>query len=327
MRAVLCKEHGPPESLVVDEAPSAPVGENDVRIGIHACGVNFPDTLIIQGKYQIQPDLPFSPGSEVAGEVLEVGSGVSHLNVGDPVMSLTGWGGFAEEVVIGADRVLPMPSSMDYITAAGFPMVYGTSYHALKQRANLAAGETLLVLGASGGVGLAAVELGKAMGARVIAAASSDDKLQVAKEHGADELVNYSEGSLKDQVKALTDGKGADVIYDPVGGEACEQALRCINWNGRLLIIGFASGTIPKIPGNLPLLKGSSVVGVFWGDFVRRQPQDNAKNFQELFAMHAEGKLKPHVWKTYPLDQAGDALNALLSRKATGKIVLTTGRG
>lgn len=326
MRAVLCKEHGPPESLVVDEAPRAAVGENEVRIGIHACGVNFPDTLIIQGKYQIQPDLPFSPGSEVAGEVLEVGSGVQHLNVGDPVMSLTGWGGFAEEVVIGADRVLPMPASMDYVTAAGFPMVYGTSYHALKQRANLASGETLLVLGASGGVGLAAVELGKAMGARVIAAASSAEKLEVAREHGADELVNYAEGSLKEQVKALTDGKGADVIYDPVGGEACEQALRCINWNGRLLIIGFASGTIPKIPANLPLLKGSSVVGVFWGDFVRRQPQDNAKNFQELFAMHGEGKLKPHVWKTYPLERAGEALNALLSRQATGKIVLTTGR-
>ncbi|MDN3519669.1 NADPH:quinone oxidoreductase family protein [Aquisalimonas lutea] len=326
MRAVLCKEHGPPESLVVDEAPSAAVGENEVRIGIHACGVNFPDTLIIQGKYQIQPDLPFSPGSEVAGEVLEVGSGVQHLNVGDPVMSLTGWGGFAEEVVIGADRVLPMPASMDYVTAAGFPMVYGTSYHALKQRASLAAGETLLVLGASGGVGLAAVELGKAMGARVIAAASSADKLEVAREHGADELVNYAEGSLKDQVKALTDGKGADVIYDPVGGEACEQALRCINWNGRLLIIGFASGTIPKIPANLPLLKGSSVVGVFWGDFVRRQPQDNARNFQELFALHGEGRLKPHVWKTYPLERAGEALNALLSRQATGKIVLTTGR-
>lgn len=326
MRAVLCKEHGPPESLVVDEARSAAVGENEVRIGIHACGVNFPDTLIIQGKYQIQPDLPFSPGSEVAGEVLEVGSGVQHLNVGDPVMSLTGWGGFAEEVVIGADRVLPMPASMDYVTAAGFPMVYGTSYHALKQRANLAAGETLLVLGASGGVGLAAVELGKAMGARVIAAASSADKLEVAREHGADELVNYAEGSLKDQVKALTEGKGADVIYDPVGGEACEQALRCINWNGRLLIIGFASGTIPKIPANLPLLKGSSVVGVFWGDFVRRQPQDNARNFQELFALHGEGRLKPHVWKTYPLERAGEALNALLSRQATGKIVLTTGR-
>ncbi|WP_290648642.1 NADPH:quinone oxidoreductase family protein [Aquisalimonas sp.] len=326
MRAVLCKEHGPPESLVVEAVASAPVGESDVRIGIHACGVNFPDTLIIRGKYQIQPELPFSPGSEVAGEVLEVGSGVQHLKVGDPVISLTGWGGFAEEVVIGADRVLPMPPSMDYVTGGGFPMVYGTSYHALKQRAGLAAGETLLVLGASGGVGLAAVELGKAMGARVIAAASSGEKLQVAKEHGADALVNYAEDSLKDTVKELTDGKGADVIYDPVGGEACEQSLRCINWNGRLLIVGFASGAIPKIPANLPLLKGSSVVGVFWGDFVRRQPQDNARNFQELFALHAEGKLKPHVWKSYPLEQAGEALNALLSRKATGKIVLTTDR-
>jgi NADPH:quinone reductase len=322
MRAVICKEYGPPESLVVGELETRPVGENDVRIGVHACGVNFPDTLIIQGKYQFKPEMPFAPGSEVAGEIMEVGSNVSNLKVGDRVMAMVGHGGFAEEVVIGAERVMPMPEGVSYEVAAGFPMVYGTSYHALKQRGQLQPGETLLVLGASGGVGLAAVELGKAMGARVIAAASSDEKLQLAKEHGADELVNYSNGSLKEQVKALTDGKGADVIYDPVGGDFFDESLRCINWNGRLLVVGFASGRIPQAPANLPLLKGSSIVGVFWGDFVRRQPKDNMQNFMELFAFLKEGKIRPHVSATFSLQEAPQALNHLLSRKATGKVVV-----
>ncbi len=322
MRAVICKEYGPPESLVVGELETPAVGENDVRIGVHACGVNFPDTLIIQGKYQFKPEMPFAPGSEVAGEILETGAQVRNLNVGDRVMAMVGHGGFAEEVVIGAERVMPMPDDMSYEVAAGFPMVYGTSYHALKQRGQLQPGETLLVLGASGGVGLAAVELGKAMGARVIAAASSDEKLQVAREHGADELLNYANGSLKEQVKALTNGKGADVIYDPVGGDYFDECLRCINWNGRLLVVGFASGRIPQAPANLPLLKGSSIVGVFWGDFVRRQPKDNMQNFMELFAFLKEGRIRPHVSATFQLEEAPQALNHLLSRKATGKVVV-----
>lgn len=323
MRAMICKEYGPPESLELGTLPRPELEANEIRIRVQACGVNFPDTLIIQGKYQIQPPMPFAPGGEVAGDVIEVGSSVKNLKVGDRVMALTGFGGFAEEAVTTADRAIPMPDGMDYITASGFSMVYGTSYHALVQRGQLKAGENLLVLGASGGVGLAAVEIGKALGARVIAAASSAEKLQVAKEHGADELINYSTEDLKDRANELTGGKGADVIYDPVGGDAFDQCLRAINWGGRLLVIGFASGRIPKAPANLPLLKGSSIVGVFWGAFVGRDPQTNFANFQHLFELYAEGKLKPHVCKTYPLEQAADALNDLLERRVTGKVVLT----
>jgi len=327
MRAMICKEYGPPESLVLGELPRQPLGPQDVRIKVHACGVNFPDTLIIQGKYQLKPEMPFAPGGEVAGEVIEVGEKVSNLKVGDRVMALTGYGGFAEEAVTQAFRAIPIPEGMDYVTAAGFSMVYGTSYHALVQRGQLKAGENLLVLGASGGVGLAAVEIGKALGARVIAAASSPEKLQVAKEHGADELIDYSKEDLKERVKELTGGNGADVIYDPVGGDAFDASLRCINWNGRILIVGFASGRIPQMPANLPLLKGSSVVGVFWGAFVGRDPKTNFENFQHLFQLHAEGKIKPHVCRTYPLEQAADALNDLLARRVTGKVVLTPQAG
>ncbi len=326
MRAVLCKEYGPPESLVVEDVASPEVGPREVKIGVHACGVNFPDTLIIQGKYQFQPDMPFSPGGEIAGEILEVGAEVNEYRVGDRVIAMTGWGGFAEEVVTEAARIMPLPQSMDYVTGSAFPMTYGTSYHALVQRADLQAGETLLVLGASGGVGLAAVELGKVMGARVIAAGGNDEKLAVAREHGADELVNYNTEKLKDRVKELTGGKGADVIYDAVGGDAFDQAIRCINWNGRLLVVGFASGRIPELPVNLALLKGCQVVGVFWGSFVAREPQTNARNFKELFTLHAEGKIRPHISATYPLDEAAQALNDMLQRKVVGKAVLTTGR-
>ncbi|RFA26186.1 NADPH:quinone oxidoreductase [Alkalilimnicola ehrlichii] len=326
MRAVVCRELGPPESLTVGELEPAPLNKNEVRIAVHACGVNFPDTLIIQGKYQFKPDLPFAPGSEVAGEIIEVGESVSNCKVGDRVMALTGWGGYAESVTIGAERVLPLPPGMDYVTAAGFPMTYGTSMHALVQRGRLQEGETLLVLGAAGGVGLAAVELGKALGARVIAAASSADKLAIAKEHGADEVINYQEENLKERVKELTDGKGADVIYDPVGGDAFDAAMRAINWKGRLLVVGFASGRIPELPVNLALLKGCEVVGVFWGSFVGREPEKNAENFKRLFGYYAQGKIKPHVCATYPLEDAPKALNDMLQRKAVGKIVITTGR-
>lgn len=326
MRAVLCKEYGPPETLVVEDVPSPKPGKGQVKIGVHACGVNFPDTLIIEGKYQIKPEMPFSPGSEVSGEILEIGEGVSDYKPGDRVIGMTGWGGFAEEVVADTKRIMPLPESMDYLTGAGFAMTYGTSYYALKQRGRLMPGETLLVFGASGGVGLAAVEIGKAMRARVIAGASTDEKLQVAKEHGADELLNYSKEKIRERVKELTDGKGADVIYDPVGGDAFDEAMRCINWDGRLLVIGFTSGRIPQAPANLILLKTISVVGVFWGNFTARDPKTNAENFQQLFRWHAEGKLKPLISAQYPLEKAADALHAILQRKVTGKVVLTPSR-
>lgn len=324
MKAVLCKAFGPAETLVLEEIASPVIKKNEILLDVHAAGVNFPDTLIIEGKYQFKPPFPFSPGGEAAGVVSEVGEKVSHLKVGDRVMALTGWGSFAEQVAVPGYNVLPIPPSMDFNIAAAFSMTYGTSMYALKQRANLQPGETLLVLGASGGVGLAAVEIGKAMGARVIAAASSADKLAVAKAAGADELINYSEASLKDEIKRLTDGNGADVIYDPVGGDLFDQAVRAIAWNGRLLVVGFASGRIPELPVNLALLKGAAVVGVFWGSFAQRQPQDNAANFQQLFSWYAEGKLKPLVSQVYPIEQAAQAINDLGQRKAVGKVVVQT---
>jgi NADPH:quinone reductase len=322
MKAVLCKAFGPAETLVLEEIASPEAKKNEVLLQVHAAGVNFPDTLIIEGKYQFKPPFPFSPGGEASGVVTAVGEKVSHLKVGDRVMALTGWGSFAEEVAVPGYNVMPIPASMDFASAAAFGMTYGTSMHALKQRGNLQPGETLLVLGASGGVGLAAVEIGKAMGAKVIAAASSAEKLEVAKAAGADELINYSESNLKDEVKRLTGGQGADVIYDPVGGDLFDAAIRSIAWNGRLLVVGFASGRIPELPVNLTLLKGAAVVGVFWGSFAQRQPQDNAANFQQLFAWHAEGKLKPLVSQTFPLAQAAEAINTLGQRKAVGKVVV-----
>ncbi|MDV3442568.1 NADPH:quinone oxidoreductase family protein [Pseudomonas otitidis] len=323
MKAVLCKAFGPAETLVLEEVASPEPKKNEVLIDVHAAGVNFPDTLIIEGKYQFKPPFPFSPGGEAAGTVAAVGEKISHLKPGDRVMVLTGWGSFAEQVAVPGYNVMPIPKGIDFNSAAAFGMTYGTSMHALKQRANLQPGETLLVLGASGGVGLAAVEIGKAMGARVIAAASSDEKLEVAKAAGADLLINYSTSSLKEKVKELTGGQGADVIYDPVGGDLFDEAIRSIAWNGRLLVVGFASGRIPELPVNLALLKGAAVVGVFWGSFAQRQPQDNLANFQQLFAWHAEGKLKPLVSQTFPLKRAAEAINALGQRKAVGKVVVT----
>lgn len=322
MKAVLCKTLGPARDLVLENATSPVPKKNEILLDVHAAGVNFPDTLIIEGKYQFQPPLPFSPGGEAAGVISAVGEKAGSFKVGDRVMALTGWGAFAEQVAVPFYNVMPIPEHMDFATAAAFGMTYGTSMHALKQRGQLQPGETLLVLGASGGVGLAAVEIGKAMGARVIAAASSAEKLAIAKAAGADELINYSQASLKDEIKRLTGGQGADVIYDPVGGELFDQAVRGLAWQGRLLVVGFASGTIPQMAANLVLLKGAAVLGVFWGAFAQRQPEDNAANFRQLFAWHAEGKLKPLVSKTYPLAEAGAAIEALAQRKAVGKLVV-----
>lgn len=324
MKAVLCKEYGPPDSLVLAEVEPLKPGKGQVVIGVKACGVNFPDTLIIQGKYQFKPPLPFTPGGEVAGIVKEVGEGVEHVQVGEHVIAFTGWGGFAEEVAADAAKVIKMPPDMDFATAAAFTLVYGTAHHALKDRAQIKPGETLLVLGAAGGVGLAAVELGKVMGAHVIAAASSAEKLAVCQQHGADELINYSTEDLKERVKALTRGKGVDVIFDPLGGNYSEAALRSIAWNGRMLVIGFAAGDIPRIPLNLTLLKGCSIVGVFWGSFTEREPQRNQEHLQELLTWFAQGKLKPHISATYSLEQAADALNDVMNRKVKGKVVLVT---
>lgn len=323
MKALLCKQWGPPESLVVEDQPTPDIGADDVLIDVHAAAVNFPDSLIIEKKYQIQPELPFAPGGELAGVIAAVGNNVSNVAVGDDVIAFTGYGAFAEQVATSASRVIPMPKGIDHVTASAFVMTYGTTYHALADRAALADGETLLVLGASGGVGLAAIELGKAMGARVIAAASSADKLAVCVEHGADDTINYAEENLKDAIKQRTDGRGVDVVYDPVGGEHTEAALRGCAWRGRLLVIGFASGEIPKPPLNLALLKGASIVGVFWGDFVAREPKNNAADLKALFTMLAEGKLRPHISGTYPLARGGEAIAALASRKVSGKLVIT----
>jgi NADPH2:quinone reductase len=324
MKAVLCKEYGPPESLVLEDVEPLKPGTGQVVISVKACGVNFPDTLIIQGKYQFKPPMPFSPGGEVAGVVKEVGEGVDTVKVGDRVIAFIGWGGFAEEVLTDATRLIPMPGGMDFTDAAAFVMTYGTSHYALKDRAQLKPGETLLVLGAAGGVGLAAVEIGKVMGARVIAAASTDEKLAVCKQHGANEVINYATGDLRVRVKELTGGEGVDVVYDPVGGNYSEAALRSIAWGGRHLVIGFTAGEIPRIPLNLPLLKSCSIVGVFWGSFMEREARHYQENIQELLSWFTQGKLKPHISATYPLEQAAQALNDVMSRKVKGKVVLLT---
>lgn len=322
MKAVLCKAFGPADTLVVEDVSSPEIKKNEVLLDVHAAGINFPDTLIIEGKYQFKPPFPFSPGGEASGVISAVGEKVSHLKVGDRVMALTGWGSCAEQIAVPAYNILPMPDAMDFTTAAAFSMTYGTAIHALKQRGALQAGETLLVLGASGGVGLAAIEIGKAMGARVIAAASSAEKLEVARQAGADELINYQDEDIRERLKTLTKGQGVDVVIDPVGGDLFETVFRSIAWNGRMLVIGFASGTIPSLPANLPLLKGAAVIGVFWGSFAQRQPQDNVANFEQLFAWYAEGKLKPLVSQTFALEDTAQAINTLAARKAVGKLVI-----
>jgi NADPH:quinone reductase len=322
MRAVLCKTYGPPESLVIEDVPSLRPEPGEVVVAVKAASVNFPDVLIIQNKYQLKPPLPFSPGSEIAGVVESVGERVTNVKAGDRVMAITGYGAFAEEVRVESRRVLPLPIGMDFPSAAAFGLTYATAEHALVDRAALKAGELLLVLGAAGGVGLAAIEIGKALGARVIACASTADKLAVCRAHGADDTINYASEDLRERIKALTDGNGPDVIYDPVGGPYTEPALRSIAWRGRLLVVGFAAGDIPKIPLNLPLLKGGSIVGVFWGEYTRREPQRFAESMHRLDRWYAEGRLKPHISETFPLERAADALTRMADRKVTGKVVL-----
>ena len=322
MKAVLCKAYGPVESLVVDDVPAPRAGPKQVVVSVRAAGVNFPDALMVQGKYQLKPELPFSPGGELAGVVREVGEGITHVKPGDEVAALTMHGAFAEEVVVAADRVVPLPKGTNLEIAACLMLAHGTSYHALKDRARLQPGETLLVLGASGGVGLAAVELGKIMGARVIAAASSEEKLAVCREYGADATINYSTEDLKERAKELTQGRGVDVIYDPVGGAYSEPALRTMAWGGRFLVIGFANGEIPKIPLNLTLLKGCSIVGVFWGEFTRREPKLNTANIRQLVEWLQDGTIKPRISARYPLARTAQALRDVLDRKVTGKVVI-----
>lgn len=323
MKAVLCKQYGPPDSLVVEELPSPHPGPGEVVISVKAASVNFPDVLIIQNRYQFKPPLPFSPGSELAGVVKEVGADVRQFRPGDRVMAFTTYGAFAEEVKTEATRLVPMPEAMDFPTGAAFLLTYGTSDHALRDRGALKAGEALLVLGAAGGVGLAAVEIGKALGARVIACASSEEKLAVCRAHGADATIDYAAEDLRERIKALTEGRGVDVVYDAVGGPYSEPAFRSLAWRGRHLVVGFAAGEIPKLPLNLALLKGASLVGVFWGDFTRREPRAFAESLAQLGRWYAEGKLRPHVSQTLPLAKAAQALELMAARQVKGKVVLT----
>jgi len=323
MRAVLCKELGGPEKLEVAEVPSPPLGAGQVRIEIHAAGVNFADTLLVAGQYQDRPPLPFIPGMEVGGIVRDVAAGVSNVKPGDRVLASVGRGGYAEEVVAEAEIVHRIPDAMDFVTAAGFPVAYSTSHGAFEWRARLRPGETVLVLGASGGVGLTAVEIAKAMGATVIAAAGGAEKLAVAKRAGADHLIDYTSEDLRERMKAITGGRGADVVYDPVGGDAFDQSLRSIAWEGRIIVIGFAAGRIPQIPANLVLVKNIDVIGFFWGSYRRHKPELMGQSFQQLFRWFEQGKLKPHVSHRLPLTQVAEALGLLKTRKSTGKVVLT----
>jgi len=323
MKAIVCKTHGPPESLVLEEVPAPEAGPGEVVVRVKAASLNFPDVLIIQNKYQFKPPLPFSPGSELAGVVKAVGAGVERFQPGQRVMAFTTYGAFAEEVKTEASRLVAIPEGMTFETAAAFLLAYGTSDHALRDRGALRAGETLLVLGAAGGVGLAAIEIGKALGARVLACASSAEKLAVCREHGADAAIDYSREDLRERVRALTDGRGPDVVYDAVGGAYSEPAFRSIAWRGRHLVVGFAAGEIPRLPLNLALLKGASVVGVFWGDFARREPARLAESVRQLGEWHAAGKLRPHVSRTFPLARAPEALRLMAERRVTGKVVLT----
>ncbi|HKF74455.1 MAG TPA: NADPH:quinone oxidoreductase family protein [Stellaceae bacterium] len=326
MRAVLCREFGPIERLEVAELPAPAIEPGSVRVAVHAIGVNFADLLVVQGKYQEKPQLPFSPGFEIAGLITELGAGVDGLRVGERVLGTMEHGAYADEAVLPADRVLAIPASMDLATAAGFPVAYGTSHGALDWRARLRAGETLLVLGAAGGVGLTAVEIGKAMGATVIAVASGAAKLEVALRQGADHLIDYSRENLRARIKEITGGRGPDVIYDPVGGDAFDQCLRSIAWEGRIIVIGFAGGRISQIPANLVLVKNCDVIGFYWGSYRSHKPAQVRQSFKMLLSWYEAGRLKPHVSHTLDLAHAGRALALLAERKAMGKVVLTTGR-
>ena len=322
MKAVVCKNWGAPETLEIMDLPDLTPNFGEVTIKVKAAGVNFPDVLIIQNKYQFKPELPFTPGSELSGEVLAVGDGVTHLKKGDKVIAFIGYGAFAQQVIAPANAVMPMPPGMDFDTAAAITLTYGTSHHAIVDRAQLKEGETMLVLGAAGGVGLAAIEIGKALGAKVIAAASTDEKLEICRQHGADILINYSNTDLREAIKEATNGKGPDVIYDPVGGTYTEPAFRSIAWRGRYLVVGFANGEIPKLPLNLMLLKGASLVGVFWGEFAKREPKHNLAAMKELMGWLNQGKINPHISARYALNETAQALKDMAARKVTGKIVI-----
>ncbi len=328
MKALLSTRPGPPETLEYADTPDPVAGEGEVVIAVKAAGVNFPDVLIIEDKYQFKPERPFAPGGEVAGVIESVGPGVTHVKVGQRVIGSLGWGGYAEKVKAPADRVLPIPDNMPFDEASAFILTYGTSYYGLKDRGQLKEGEALLVLGAAGGVGVAAIELAKAMGARIVGAVSSEEKATFAKEAGADATVIYPTGPFaKEQSKALAESfkqatnGGADVIYDAVGGDYCEPALRAMNWNGRYLVIGFPAG-IPTPPLNLTLLKSISIVGVFWGASTAREPKLHEQNVRDLFKFYSEGKIRPRVSAHYPLKDGGKAIRALSDRKATGKLVV-----
>lgn len=324
MRAVVAEKISEPEDLQVVELPSPVPGPGEIRIDVKAAALNFADTLIIAHKYQLRPEFPFSPGFEVAGQVSAVGSEVSDFRAGDRVIATMDYGAYSEQVVVEAFLAHPFPEAMGFATAASFPVAYGTSYLGLLRRTHIAPGETVLVHGAAGGVGLAAVEIAKAAGARVIASAGSDAKCQIALDHGADEAINYAEGPFRDRVKGLTSGAGADVIYDPVGGDVFDQSLRCVNWGGRILVVGFAAGRIPDIPANLLLVKSCAAIGVFWSSHRRREPMTLREDYRQLFQWWGEGRLKPLVGARYAFEDAGRALRALLSREVAGKIVLET---
>jgi NADPH2:quinone reductase len=323
MRAIRCNQYGPPESLTLETLPDLQPQADQVVIDVKAASVNFPDVLIIENKYQLKPALPFTPGAEVAGIIRAAGNGVKHLHAGMRIVAYTALGGFAEQVLASETACVPLPDDADLTLAAAFTLAYGTSHHALADRAALQAGETLLVLGAAGGVGLAAVQIGKALGARVIAAASSDEKLAVCVEHGADATINYTRDDLRERINELTAGTGPDVIYDPVGGVYAEPAFRSIGWRGRYLVVGFANGEIPKLPLNLMLLKGASLVGVFWGEFARREPQHNAAAFEQMNGWLRRGVLRPHISARYALEDTSRALRDMAERRVTGKVVIT----
>ena len=325
MRALVCKEYGPPESLVIEDIDDPVASDEEILIDVAAAGINFPDVLSIAGKYQVRTPTPFVPGNEASGVVTQVGCNVDHVAIGDKVIINTRGGAFAEKCVAHKNFTMTLPDSLTFEQGAGFSVTYGTSYHALKQSADLQPGETVLVLGAAGGVGITAVEIAKAMGARVIAAASSDEKLQFAKESGADELVNYSTVPLKETVKALAGGEGVDVVYDPVGGELTEQAFRATAWQGRYLVIGFASGDIPKFSANIALLKEASIVGVWWGTWAAKNPALQIQNMQELAALMADGKFAPRVTESYAFDDHLQAFSAITERRARGKVILKMG--
>ena len=322
MKALRCSQHGGPELLTVEDVAAPVPKAGEVLVNVKAAGVNFPDALIIQNKYQFKPALPFTPGGELAGVVAAVGEGVTRVRVGDAVIGFTGWGAFAQQAVLPAEGLIPMPEGMPFEIAGSFLMTYGTSWHALKDRAQLQAGETVLVLGAAGGIGIAAIEIAKALGARVIAAASSAEKLKICRAKGADETIDYVREDLRERLKALTGGRGVDVVCDPIGGKFTEPALRSLAWRGRLLVIGFADGEIPRLPLNLPLLKGCAIVGVFWGDFLKREPDAAAADLRELSRLYAQSSIAPLVLLRCPLEGAGGAIDALIKRQVMGKAVV-----